>query len=231
MTMLIETKDLEKVYRLSDEVAVEALRGVSLNIEAGEFVAIMGPSGSGKSTLMQILGCLDKQTAGTYLFDGADVSSLDDDDLAEIRSRKIGFVFQQFNLLPRMTALENVAMPLTYAGVPNAVAKAAAALEAVDVAGRAAHWPNQLSGGQQQRVAIARALVNEPDLILADEPTGALDTVAGGEIMALLAALNAAGKTVVLITHEPYIARQANRIIAFSDGRMVGDDPSGVVRS
>jgi len=231
LTMLIETKDLEKVYRLSDEVAVEALRGVSLNIEAGEFVAIMGPSGSGKSTLMQILGCLDKQTAGTYLFDGADVSSLDDDDLAEIRSRKIGFVFQQFNLLPRMTALENVAMPLTYAGVPNAVAKAAAALEAVDVAGRAAHWPNQLSGGQQQRVAIARALVNEPDLILADEPTGALDTVAGGEIMALLAALNAAGKTVVLITHEPYIARQANRIIAFSDGRMVGDDPSGVVRS
>lgn len=222
--MLIKVKDLEKIYRLSNEVAITALRGVTLNIDAGEFVAIMGPSGSGKSTLMQILGCLDKQTSGSYHLAGVDVSTLDDDQLAEIRSRKIGFVFQQFNLLPRMTALENVALPLIYAGRPHPEDKSVAALTSVELVDRADHWPNQLSGGQQQRVAIARALVNEPDLVLADEPTGALDTAAGGEILSLLDTLNQAGKTVILITHEPYIAKHAKRIITLRDGQIVSDE-------
>jgi putative ABC transport system ATP-binding protein len=222
--MLIRATDLEKTYRLSSEVVVQALRGASLNIETGEFVSIVGPSGSGKSTLMQILGCLDKQTSGTYLLDGLDVQSLAGDDLAEVRSRKIGFVFQQFNLLARTSALENVLLPLAYAGRAHQRVKGVAALAAVELADRAGHWPNQLSGGQQQRVAIARALVNDPELILADEPTGALDTAAGGEIMALLSVLNEAGKTVVLITHEPYIAGQTKRIITIKDGRIVGDE-------
>ena len=222
--MLIEVNDLKKVYQLSHEVSVTALCGVTLQIEAGEFVAIMGPSGSGKSTLMHILGCLDKQTSGSYRLAGVDISSLDDDRLAEIRSRKVGFVFQQFNLLPRMTALENVILPLAYAGEPQPEQKGAAALAAVELGDRADHWPNQLSGGQQQRVAIARALVTGPDLILADEPTGALDTTAGGEIMSLLAALNKEGRTVALITHEPYIARQTRRIITLRDGAIINDE-------
>ncbi len=224
--MLIEVDNLKKIYQLSSEVSVAALRGITLEIDRGEFVAVMGPSGSGKSTLMQILGCLDKQTSGAYRFAGVEVESLSDDQLAEIRSLKIGFVFQQFNLLPRMTALENVVMPLAYAGRANARGLGKDALTAVDLADRAEHWPNQLSGGQQQRVAIARALVTEPDLILADEPTGALDTAAGGEIMSLLASLNEAGKTVVLITHEPYIAEQTQRVITLRDGLIVGDEPT-----
>ncbi len=221
--MLIEVKDLEKTYSLGGEVSVEALRGIDLEIGKGDFVAIMGPSGSGKSTLMQILGCLDKPTAGTYRLDSVDVGALSDDDLADIRSHKIGFVFQQFNLLPRTSALENVALPLVYSGQTRQRARAMEALAAVELGDRADHWSNQLSGGQQQRVAIARALVNDPDLILADEPTGALDTTAGGEIMRLLAGLNESGKTVILITHEPYIAQHTRRIIEIRDGRIVKD--------
>ena len=221
--VLIEVNDLEKTYSLGGEVSVEALRGIDVQIDHGEFVAIMGPSGSGKSTLMQILGCLDKPTAGSYRLDGVDVGALSDDALAEIRSGKIGFVFQQFNLLPRTTALENVVLPLVYSGQAHQRERAIEALAAVELSDRANHWPNQLSGGQQQRVAIARALVNSPDLILADEPTGALDTVAGGEIMRLLVELNESGKTVVLITHEPYIAQQTKRTIEIRDGLVVKD--------
>ncbi len=225
--MLIKVKDLEKIYSLGKEISVAALRGVGLEIKAGEFVAIMGPSGSGKSTLMQILGCLDKPTSGKYLFGGQDVGSLSDDVLAEIRSLRIGFVFQQFNLLARTSALENVTLPLVYSGQAHQKEKGAEALAAVELSDRANHWPNQLSGGQQQRVAIARALVNNPDLILADEPTGALDTTAGGEIMDLLASLNKKGKTVILITHEPYIASQTRRIIELRDGKIVSDKTNG----
>ncbi len=224
--MLIEVRSLEKTYSLGGEVSVHALRGVDLDIDKGEFVAIMGPSGSGKSTLMQILGCLDKPTAGDYRLDGVDVGALGDDKLAEIRSRKIGFVFQQFNLLPRTTALENVVLPLVYSGQAHQRERAIEALAAVELSDRADHWPNQLSGGQQQRVAIARALVSNPNLVLADEPTGALDTVAGGEIMRLLVELNEGGKTVVLITHEPYIAQQTKRIIEIRDGLIVSDKPN-----
>lgn len=221
--MLIRVRNLCKIYNLGGEVSIEALRGVTLDVDVGEFVAIMGPSGSGKSTLMHILGCLDKPTSGNYHLDGVDVSLLDDDQLAEVRSQKIGFVFQQFNLLPRMTAFENVALPLVYSGMLQHGERAKKALAAVELADRTDHWPNQLSGGQQQRVAIARALVNEPDLILADEPTGALDTAAGSEIMELLAALNKGGTTVVLITHESYIAEHAQRIITLRDGGIVSD--------
>lgn len=222
--MLIEAKDLRKIYQLGSEVSVAALNGVTLSIDSGEFVAIMGQSGSGKSTMMQILGCLDIQTSGSYHLAGVDISSLDDDSLADLRSREIGFVFQQFNLLPRTSALENVLLPLVYAGRAQDKEKGLAALAAVELSDRAGHWPNQLSGGQQQRVAVARALVNEPGLILADEPTGALDTKAGEEIMALLDALNEAGKTVVLITHEPHIAQHTDRIITFQDGQIVSDE-------
>jgi len=222
--MLIEAKDLQKIYQLGSEVSVAALNGVTLSIDSGEFVAIMGQSGSGKSTMMQILGCLDIQTSGSYHLAGVDISSLDDDSLADLRSREIGFVFQQFNLLPRTSALENVLLPLVYAGRAQDKEKGLAALAAVELSDRAGHWPNQLSGGQQQRVAVARALVNEPGLILADEPTGALDTKAGEEIMALLASLNEAGKTVVLITHEPHIAQHTGRIITLQDGQIVSDE-------
>ena len=222
--MLIETHDLVKIYRMGD-TDVHALNGVSIAIDEGEFVAVMGPSGSGKSTIMNVLGCLDVATSGHYRFDGQDVERLSPDALAAVRNRKIGFVFQQFNLLPRTTAAENVELPLLYSGVAaqERHARALHQLERVGLAKRAHHHPAQLSGGQQQRVAIARALVNEPKLILADEPTGALDSTTSIEVMALLQTLNRAGITIVLVTHEHDVAAFASRLIAFRDGHVVSD--------
>ncbi|HVE50784.1 MAG TPA: ABC transporter ATP-binding protein [Casimicrobiaceae bacterium] len=221
---LIETRDLVKVYRMG-ETDVRALAGVSLTIDEGEFVAVMGPSGSGKSTFMNILGALDVPTSGECLLDGVASSKMRGDALAALRNRKIGFVFQQFNLLPRTTALDNVALPLLYSGIPAAERRqrAQATLERVGLADRSHHHPAQLSGGQQQRVAIARALVNEPKLILADEPTGALDTKTSFEVMALLQALNRSGITVVVVTHEHEVAEFAGRAILFRDGHVVSD--------
>ena len=222
---LIQTSDLCKDYALGDTV-VHALAGVTLDIGAGEFVAVMGPSGSGKSTFMNLVGCLDRPTAGGYRLAGEDVAHMSTDELAAVRNRRIGFVFQQFNLLPRTTALENIELPLVYAGVParERHARAAAKLAQVGLAERADHHPSQLSGGQQQRVAIARALVNDPALILADEPTGALDSHTSVEIMALLQQLNRQGMTIVLVTHERDIAAFAGRLIAFRDGRVKSDE-------
>ncbi len=223
---LIETQGIVKDYRLGSH-RVHALRGVSVTIEAGEFVAVMGPSGSGKSTFMNLLGCLDTPTAGRYLFEGEDISNLSGDRLARIRNKKIGFVFQTFNLLPRMSALENVELPLLYNGAAprDRRPRARARLEAVGLADRAHHLPTQLSGGQQQRVAIARALINEPALILADEPTGNLDTRTSVGIMALFQELNRGGITIVLVTHEADIAAYAERILTFRDGRLIKDEP------
>jgi putative ABC transport system ATP-binding protein len=221
---LIKARDLTKTYVMGEQT-VHALRGVSLAIEEGDFVAIMGTSGSGKSTLMNILGCLDQPTQGVYLLAGEEVEVMTQDQLASIRNRRIGFVFQQFNLLPRTSALENVELPMVYAGVSVAErrTKALAALERVGLAERGDHTPAELSGGQQQRVAIARALVNSPQLILADEPTGALDSQTSEDIMRLLAELNAQGMTVVIVTHESDIAAWARRKIVFKDGRVVED--------
>ena len=221
---LIEVRDLVKTYTLGDQ-AVHALAGVSLDIEAGSFVAIMGASGSGKSTLMNIIGCLDKPTQGAYRLGGQAVQGMDSDALAALRNRQIGFVFQQFNLLPRTSALENVELPMVYAGVkaPERRSRALAALQRVGLGARADHTPNQLSGGQQQRVAIARALVNQPSLILADEPTGALDSKTSDDVMHLLAELHAQGMTVVLVTHEVDIAAWAERVLVFRDGTVLED--------
>lgn len=221
---LIEARDLIKTYRMGEQT-VHALRGVSLDIAAGDFVAIMGASGSGKSTLMNILGCLDLPTSGQYRLAGEAVEAMAQDQLASIRNRRIGFVFQQFNLLPRTSALENVELPMLYAGVKAAArrARALAALEKVGLGERCSHTPAELSGGQQQRVAIARALVNNPQLILADEPTGALDSKTSADIMQLLTGLNHQGLTVVLVTHEADIAAWARRKIVFRDGLIVED--------
>jgi putative ABC transport system ATP-binding protein len=221
---LIESIGLSKEYRIGT-ITVSALMDVSFTIEHGEFVAIMGRSGSGKSTLMNQIGCLDTPSAGTYRLDGVDVSTLAPNDLAALRNRKIGFCFQQYNLLPRSSALANVELPLLYRGVPPAARaeRAAAVLAAVGLADRGHHLPNQLSGGQQQRVAIARALVNQPALILADEPTGTLDTKTGLEVLGLLERLNRTGITIVLVTHDEEIARFARRMISLRDGRVVAD--------
>jgi putative ABC transport system ATP-binding protein len=223
---LVETNSLQKTYCLG-ESEVHALNKVSVNIEAGEFVAVMGPSGSGKSTFMNVIGCLDEPTGGQYLLDGIDVSKMDRDALAQIRNKKIGFVFQGFNLLSRTTALENVEVPMLYNNTPPRERrnKARQALKALGLEGREHHHPNQLSGGQQQRVAIARALVNEAPLLLADEPTGNLDTKTSVEIMELFVRLNEENKiTIVLVTHEPDIARFSKRIIRFLDGKVISDE-------
>jgi putative ABC transport system ATP-binding protein len=225
---VIRIEDLTRVYQMG-EVQVRALDGISLSIAPGEFVAVMGPSGSGKSTLMNIVGCLDRPTSGRYYLDGVDVSRLNRDERAEIRNGKIGFVFQSFNLLARTSALENVELPLIYSSngqtSKRREEKARQCLETVGLAGREDHLPSQLSGGQQQRVAIARALVNEPKLMLADEPTGNLDTKTSEEVMAVFQKLNEAGKTVVVITHEPDIAEFAKRVVMFRDGKVVEDRP------
>jgi putative ABC transport system ATP-binding protein len=211
---------IRKTYRVGD-VEVAALRGISLHIKKGEFVALMGPSGCGKSTLMNLMGCLDTPSAGSYLLDGKELAGLDDDALSAIRNRKIGFVFQSFNLLPRATALENVELPLIYRDEGGIRAKAASALASVGLAERAHHKPTELSGGQQQRVATARALVTDPAILMADEPTGNLDTKASEEVMALFHDLHRQGRTIVLVTHEPDIARHAERIIHLKDGQVV----------
>jgi putative ABC transport system ATP-binding protein len=219
----IELEEVAKVYRMGS-IQVHALRGVSFSVAEGEFLAIMGASGSGKSTLMNIIGCLDLPTSGRYLLDGVDVSLLNDNQLAAIRNRKIGFVFQSFNLIPRSTALHNVEMPLIYAGVTrNRRQQAMAALDAVGLADRAKHQPSELSGGQQQRVAVARALVTEPAILLADEPTGNLDSESSIEIMRLLVELNDDGRTIVLITHENDIAAFAKRVVRLKDGVVLED--------
>jgi putative ABC transport system ATP-binding protein len=223
---LVRAEEIEKIYQAGD-VPIAALRGVSLELFAGDFVAIMGASGSGKSSFMNVMGCLDRPTRGTYLLDGVDVSRLSRDGLARVRGRSIGFVFQGFNLLPRTSAVENVELPMLYQGVAarERRARAAAALERVGLEGRLDHTPSQLSGGQQQRVAIARALVNRPKLLLADEPTGALDSRTSDEVMALFQALNDEGITILLVTHEPDVAEHARRIITFKDGRILSDQP------
>ena len=225
---VIDTRGLGKVYAPGSEAEVVALREVDLRIGAGEFVAIMGPSGSGKSTLMNLLGCLDAASHGRYLCDGIDVASLDAEQLALLRRDKIGFVFQGFNLLPRMSALENVAMPMGYANVPHAerMERAHAALAAVGLGSRESHRPSELSGGQQQRVAIARALINRPPVLLADEPTGALDSRTGEEILALFKQLQADDHTVVLITHDPEVAAHADRCFVMHDGELHLQEPA-----
>jgi putative ABC transport system ATP-binding protein len=221
---LIDTSDLARHYTLGDQV-VTALAGVSVKVDEGEFVAVMGPSGSGKSTFMNLVGCLDRPTAGRYVLDGEEVSGLSADALADVRNRKIGFVFQQFNLLDRQDALANVALPMVYAGVPRRErrARAEAALAKVGLGTRVHHLPTQLSGGQQQRVAIARALVNNPKVLLADEPTGALDSRTSLEIMALFQDLNRQGMTVLIVTHETDVATFAGRVVRFRDGKVLSD--------
>ncbi len=232
---LVELKNIRKIYRSAGGVEVQAVKGIDLIIEAGEFVAIMGPSGSGKSTTMNTLGCLDRPTSGEYLLDGEEVAQLDRNQWASIRNRKIGFVFQGFNLLARTTALENVELPLLYQGVKSTKErreKAMAALTSVGLGERYHHVPSQMSGGEQQRVAIARALVTDPVLILADEPTGNLDTKTSDEVMKLFDALHHQGQTIVLVTHEPDIALKCRRVVLFRDGLIIGDgDPEDILKT
>ncbi len=228
MSAVVKVEGLRKVYQL--EQAVVALAGVDLQVDAGEFVAVMGPSGSGKSTFMHIVGMLDRPTAGHYFFEGQDVAALSANQLADLRSHSLGFVFQSYNLLPRTSAIENVELPMIYSGVPERERKEAAleAMETVGVADLHDHLPNQLSGGQQQRIAIARSLVNHPSLILADEPTGALDTKTSNDVMVLLTRLNREqGMTILLVTHESDVAAYARRVVTFRDGRIESDRPVG----
>jgi len=220
---MIELQSVTKIYKMGD-IELRALNNVSLTIAAGDLVAIMGASGSGKSTMMNILGCLDIPTEGVYRLDGVDVGDLKDNALAEIRNRKIGFVFQSFNLIPRTSAVRNVELPMVYAGIGNRRGKAVEALERVGLGGRVKHMPNELSGGQQQRVAIARAIVTDPVMILADEPTGNLDSASTNEIMKLLVELNETGRTVILITHENDVAAFAKRVVTLRDGEIVSDE-------
>ncbi|HPD00801.1 MAG TPA: ABC transporter ATP-binding protein [Acetivibrio sp.] len=222
--MIIDIKNLDKVYK-TGKIEVSALKKVNLTVEKGELLSVMGPSGSGKSTLMNILGCLDRATSGSYILDGMEISKLNEVELARIRNLKIGFVFQSFNLLPKMTALKNVELPMVYARISAKERKKRAeyALERVGLKDRMHHKPNEMSGGQKQRVAIARALVNDPAIILADEPTGNLDSFSGEEIMAVFQGLNREGVTIVLVTHEPDIAQHTNRIVSFRDGRLMTD--------
>ena len=225
--MLIDIRDITKVYDMGEE-RVHALNGVSLGVERGEYVAIMGPSGSGKSTLMNLIGCLDTPTSGSYVLNGREVARMTDDELAQIRNQEIGFVFQTFNLLPRTTALQQVELPLVYSGVPkkDRRERAIRALEAVGLGDRMGHHPNELSGGQRQRVAVARALINDPSILLADEPTGNLDSQTGAEIMALFDELNSRGNTIILVTHEEDIAAHARRIVRLRDGKIREDRPN-----
>lgn len=226
--MGIILKDIVKTYTIGEET-VAALAGVSLEVQDGEFMAIMGPSGSGKSTMMNILGCLDRPTSGSYQLDGHEVAHLDDDSLARTRNKRIGFVFQNFNLLARVSALDNVALPLVYAkvGVADRAVRAAALLESVGLGSRKNHMPNELSGGQRQRVAIARALVNDPSIVMADEPTGNLDSRSSVDIMHLFENLHQQGKTIILVTHEPDIAEFAERVVTVRDGLIISDERKG----
>ncbi len=222
---MIDIRDVRKTYSVGD-IAVHALRGVSVRVARGEYVAIMGASGSGKTTLMNIMGCLDTPTSGTYLLSGIDVRGIDEDNLADVRNRHIGFVFQSYNLIPRTRAVANVELPLSYAGLPRGErrARAMAALDQVGLADRMHHLPSELSGGQQQRVAIARALVTNPAIILADEPTGNLDSASGADILGLFERLSAGGRTIVLITHEDEVATHARRVIKIKDGTIIADE-------